>query len=70
MTFLYISFLIKDDELLQKYNGVWEKVKNSLIKEFVSEPVYNKKYLKGKRKSYNGKINTNFHDDKIAKDRS
>ena len=47
-----------------------KKVKNSLIKEFVSEPVYNKKYLKGKRKSYNGKINTNFHDDKIAKDRS
>ena len=47
-----------------------KKVKNSLIKEFVSEPVYNKKYLKGKRKSYNGKINTNFHDNKIAKDRS
>ena len=65
-----MSFLIKDDELLQKYNGIWEKVKNSLIKEFVSELVYNKKYLKGKRKSYNGKINTNFHDDKIAKDRS
>ena len=70
MNFLYISFLIKDDELLQKYNGIWEKVKNSLIKEFVSELVYNKKYLKGKRKSYNGKINTNFHDNKIAKDRS
>ena len=70
MTFLYISFLIKDDELLQKYNGIWEKVKNSLIKEFVSELVYNKKYLKGKRKSYNGKINTNFYDNKIAKDRS
>ena len=65
-----MSFLIKDDELLQKYNGIWEKVKNSLIKEFVSELVYNKKYLKGKRKSYNGKINTNFHDNKIAKDRS
>ena len=47
-----------------------KKVKNSLIKEFVSEPVYNKKYLKGKRKSYNGKINTNSHDNKIAKDRS
>ena len=65
-----MSFLIKDDELLQKYNGIWEKVKNSLIKEFVSELVYNKKYLKGKRKSYNGKINTNFHYNKIAKDRS
>ena len=26
----YISFLVKDDELLEKYNEVWEKVKNSL----------------------------------------
>ena len=24
----YMSFLIKDDELLEKYNGIWEKVKN------------------------------------------
>ena len=28
----YISFLVKDDELLEKYNGIWEKVKNSLKK--------------------------------------
>ena len=33
----YISFLIKDDELLEKYNEIWEKVKNSLKKEFDSE---------------------------------
>ena len=26
----YLSFLIKDDELLEKYNEIWEKVKNSL----------------------------------------
>ena len=35
----YISFLIKDDEFLEKYNKIWEKV--SLKKEFDSEPVYN-----------------------------
>ena len=34
----YISFLIKDDELLEKYNEIWEKVKNSIKKEFESEP--------------------------------
>ena len=33
----YISFLIKDDELLEKYNETWEKVKNSHKKEFNSE---------------------------------
>ena len=37
----YISFLIKGDELLEKYNEIWEKVKNSIKKEFDSEPVYN-----------------------------
>ena len=34
----YMSFLIKDDELLEKYNEIWEKVKNSIKKEFDSEP--------------------------------
>ena len=57
-------FLIKDDELLQKYNEIWEKVKNGFKKEYDSEPVYNKKYLKAKIKSYNGKINTNFYNKK------
>ena len=36
----YASFLIKDDELLEKYNEIWEKVKNSTIKEFDSKLVY------------------------------
>ena len=57
-----------DDELLEKYNEVWEKVKNSTKKEFDSEPVYNEKYLKTIIKSYNGKINTNFHNNKIPKE--
>ena len=63
----YNSFLINDDELLKKYNEIWEKVKNSIKKEFGSEPVYNEKYQKTKIKSYNGKINTNFHNSKIPK---
>ena len=66
----YMSFLIKDDELLQKYNEIWEKVRNSTEKEFNSEPVYNEKYLKTKIKSYNGKINANFHNNKIPKEGS
>ena len=36
-------------------------------KEFDSETVYNEKYLKTKIISYEGKISTNFHDDKILK---
>ena len=26
----YISFFMKDDELLQKYNEIWEKVRNRI----------------------------------------
>ena len=36
----YISFLIKDDELLEKYNEIWDKVNYTIGKEFYSNPVY------------------------------
>ena len=58
-----MSFLIKDE----KNNEIQEKFYNSIKKEFESEPAYNKKYLKTEIKSYQGKINTNFHSDKIQK---
>ena len=66
----YMSSLIKDDELLEIYNEIWEKVKNIVKKEFDSQPVYNEKYLKAKLKSYNGRMNTNFHNNKIPKEGS
>ena len=53
-------FLIKDDELLEKFNELWENVSNSIKKEFDSEPIYDEKYLKPKIKSFEGKIKTNF----------
>ena len=42
----YISFLIKDNELLKKYSEICEKVKKSLKKELDWEPAYHEKYLK------------------------
>ena len=63
-----MSFLIEDDELLEKYNKIWEKVSDNINKEFDSEPVYNEKYLKTKIKSYKGKININFYNKKIPKE--
>ena len=44
--------------------------KKLIVKEFDSEPVYNEKYLKAKIKSYDGKIKTNFHNNKIPKEGS
>ena len=66
----YMSFLIKNEELIGKYNEIWDKVSNSMKKGFDSEPAYNEKYTKTKIKSYDGKINTNFRGDKVLKEGS
>ena len=44
-------FLIEDDDLLKKYNTIWNKVNPDIKKEFDSEPLYNKKNLKAKKKN-------------------
>ena len=64
----HMSLLVEDDDLLEKYNEFWEKVKNSIKNEFDSEPVYNEKYLKAKTKSYNGRIHAKFYNNKITKE--
>ena len=43
-----MPILIKDKELLGKYNKIWDKATNSVKKVFDGEPVYNEKYLKTK----------------------
>ena len=50
------------------YSKIW--VKNTVNKEFHSDLLYNGKYLKAKVKSYNAKINTNFHNNEIPKEGS
>ena len=67
---LNICLLVEDDELLEKYNKIWNKVRNSIKKAFDNEPVYHEIYLKIKMKSYKGKYNTSFHDDRIPKEGS
>ena len=44
-----MSFLKKDEEVLEKYNDILEKVSNIIEKEFTSEPVNNKNYLKAEK---------------------
>ena len=59
-------FLIEDCDLLKKYNTIWDKVSADMKKEFYSEPVYNKNYLKTKIKSNGDKV-TDFYDKKFPK---
>ena len=47
-----------------------KKLKNTIKKEFYSEPGYNEEYLKVKRKSYNEKFNTTFQNNKIQREGS
>ena len=44
----YISFFIKDNKLLEKYNEIYDKVSKIIKKGFDGEPVYNEKCLKTK----------------------
>ena len=44
----WMYFLIEDDDLLEKYNTIWDKASADIKKEFDSEPVYNKGFLKTK----------------------
>ena len=35
-----MSFLIKDDEVLDKYNKMWDVIKNRVVIKFHNKPVY------------------------------
>ena len=57
-------FLMEDDDLLEKYNTIWDKFSADSKKEFDSQPYYNKNYLKTKIKSHGNEI-TDFYDKKF-----
>ena len=58
-----MSFLTdNNNEFLEKYTKIWEKISNLINKKFDSNPVYNNKYINTKIRSYNNDIKTNFHD--------
>ena len=55
-----MSFLIKDDEVWEKYKKIWDVIKNKLGIKFHSEPIYEQKYLKAKVREFDGVIKTNL----------
>ena len=55
-----MSFLIKDDEVWEKYNKIWDAIKNKLGIKFHSEPVYEYKYLKARVTEFDGVIKQTF----------
>ena len=49
-----MSFLIKDDEVWDKYDNIWDAIKDKLGINFQSEPVYEYRYLKAKVREFDG----------------
>ena len=58
--------MIEDDDLLEKYNTVWDKVSADIKEEFNSKPGYNKEFFKTKIKSHGDEV-TDFYDKQIPK---
>ena len=64
-----MSFLIKDDNVLEKYkNEIWGKIKETLSIKFHSMPVYGEKQIKAKAREFNHLIKTNFLSDEVPKE--
>ena len=60
----WVYFFLEDDNLLQKYNTISDKVSvDKEKKEFDSESVYNKELLKTKIKPHDNEV-TDFYDKK------
>ena len=55
-----MSSMIKNDDVLDKYNKIWNKIKKTLNIKFHSMPVYDEKYIKAKVREFDGVIKTNF----------
>ena len=47
-----MSFVIKDDDVLNKYNEIWDKIKKTLSINFHSTPAYDEKYTKAKVREF------------------
>ena len=59
-------FLIEDDDLVEKYNTMWDKFSTGIRKELDSKPVYNNFFFKTKIKFYSDEV-TDFFNKEIPK---
>ena len=63
-----MSFMIKDDNVLDNYNKIWGKIKEKLNIKSHSMPVYDKTYIKAKVREFDSKIKTNILGDGVPKE--
>ena len=63
-----MSLLIKNSEVWEKYEDIWNVIKNKLNIKFHSQPIYENKYLKVKVREFDGNIKTNFLGNNVPKE--
>ena len=55
-------FFTDNNEFLERYTAIWEKISDLVNKKFDSDPIYNNKYINTKIRSYNNDIKTHFRN--------
>ena len=63
-----MSLSIKNSEVWEKYEKIWDVIKDKLGIKFHSEPIYENKCLKAKVREFNGNIKTNFLGNDVPKE--
>ena len=63
-----MSFMVKNDDVWDRYNEIWDKIKNKLNNKFHSMPVYDERYMKTKVTEFDCVIKTNFLGNRIPKE--
>ena len=63
-----MSFMVKDGNVLDKYNKIWDKIKEKVKTKFHSIPVCDQTYIKAKAREFDGKIKTTFLGDEAPKE--
>ena len=66
-----MSLRVNDEQLFNKYNKIWKKVEKLMKIDFENKPFYgdDDKYIKTKIKTYADSILTNFHNQKMLKEK-
>ena len=61
-------FLVKDDEVSENYEQIWDVIKNKLSIKFHSKFIYETKYLKSKVREFDGVIKINLLGNEVPKE--
>ena len=63
-----MSLSIKNNEAWEKYEDIWNVIKNKLNIKFHSQPIYENKYLNAKVREFDGNIKTNVLGNDLPKE--